>query len=43
MKVLPPTAMLTSVFSGAAVCAKDGETIAAQATATIAAPILKGI
>jgi hypothetical protein len=37
--------MLTSVFSGAAVCADAGtvEIIAAQAITAIAAPILKAI
>src|ERR1017187_9943613 len=42
MNVLPPTAMLMSVFSGAAVCAAIGavESATAQTAATIAATIL---
>src|SRR5476651_2425888 len=43
MNVLPPTATLTSVFSGAAVCADPGVETVAQAVTTIAANFLKNI
>jgi hypothetical protein len=45
MNVLPPTAILTSVFSGVSVCADPGavETAVAQANATIVATVLKTI